>query len=160
MEYKIRTIGPDDNIPMAELIRYNLKNNGLDIPGTVYFDKITDSLYEFYSGNDRRDYYVLVDENDSVIGGVGFDEFPFIPDCAELQKLYLNDSVKGKGLGYKLVGFIEDKMCEKGYKKSYLETHHNLQVAIHIYERCGYKAIDRPKEVNHGAMTGFYLKNL
>ena len=54
-------------------------------------------------------------------------------DTAELQKLYLNDSAKGFGLGYELIEFIEGKMRRAGYKQSYLETHDNLQAAIHIY---------------------------
>lgn len=32
-----------------------------------------------------------------IIGGAGFAEFEGLDDCAELQKLYLVDSVKGKG---------------------------------------------------------------
>ncbi len=160
MNYKMREIMSKDNSAVAELIRTNLKKHKLDIPGTVYFDSMLDNLYEFYSGDDKRGYYVMTDENDRVIGGVGFDEFVHISGCAELQKLYLNDDYKGRGLGYKLVEFIEDKMRERGYTSSYLETHHNLEVAIHLYQRCGYERIERPKAVNHGAMTGFYFKNL
>ena len=47
-----------------------------------------------------------------------------------------------------------------GYKQSYLETHDTLQAAIHIYEKCGYKEIDRPKEVVHSTMNRFFLKFL
>ncbi|MBR2916823.1 MAG: N-acetyltransferase, partial [Clostridia bacterium] len=62
MNYKIREMIPEDNSAMAELIRYNLKNHGLDIPGTVYFDEGLDNLYDFYSESNKRGYYVLVDE--------------------------------------------------------------------------------------------------
>ena len=95
-----------------------------------------------------------------VIGGIGFAKFEPMKDTAELQKLYLTDSAKGFGLGYKLIGFIEDKMRDAGYKQSYLETHDNLQAAIHIYDKCGYKEIDRPKEVVHSTMNRFFLKAL
>lgn len=40
MKINYRKLLPRDNTAMAELIRYNLKANGLDIPGTVYFDEI------------------------------------------------------------------------------------------------------------------------
>ncbi|MBR5157065.1 MAG: GNAT family N-acetyltransferase [Clostridia bacterium] len=158
--YKIREMMPKDNKAVAELIRYNLKNHGLDIPGTVYFDSVLDNLCVFYSNNEKRGYYVLVDENDQVMGGIGFAEFIPFKYCAELQKLYLADEVKGLGLGYKMISHVENKMTEKGYKASYLETHKNLKIAMHLYEKCGYKKIDRPKEVAHGAMTDFYYKNL
>lgn len=157
--YIIREILPKDNPAMAELIRYNLKNHGLDIPGTVYFDDGINILSEVYRG-DKRGYYILADSDDRVVGGIGFAEFPCFGNCAELQKLYLADEVKGAGLGYVLIKYVEEKMAESGFSSSYLETHENLKAAIHIYEKSRYKQIDRPKDVVHGAMTHFYFKNI
>ncbi len=160
MGYKIREMTPEDNLAVKTLIRDNLKKHGLDIPGTVYFDPGIDNLYEVYSGSEKQGYYVLADEENRVIGGIGFAEFAPFENCAELQKLYLADAVKGFGLGYRLIRFIEEKMMEAGYKASYLETHLNLKAAIHIYEKSGYEKIERPKDVAHGAMTHFYYKKL
>lgn len=158
--YKIRKISPKDNSAIAAIIRDNLEKHGLDIPGTAYFDKSLDNLYEYYANSRKRGYYVLVDDADHVIGGIGFDEVIHIQNCAELQKLYLTDSVKGAGLGYILINFIEDKMIEAGYNASYLETHSNLKAAIHIYEKSGYKKTERPENVVHGTMDNFYYKKL
>ncbi len=158
--YQIREMCPEDNAAVAELARYNLKKNGLDIPGTVYFDPVLDKLYEFYYEKAGRGYYVLVNGENQVVGGVGFAEFEAFPHCAELQKLYLADLAKGMGFGYKMTQFIEEKMKEAGYKNSYLETHKNLKIAIHLYEKSGYRSIERPKEVMHGAMTHFFYKEL
>ena len=159
-KYQIRPLLPKDNGQLAELIRYNLKNHGLDIPGTVYFDDALDCLSDFYCHNDKRGYFILADEKDNVAGGIGFAEFPFFEGCAELQKLYLADSAKGPGLGYVLIGHVEEKMVEAGYRASYLETHKNLEAALHIYQKSGYRLIDRPASVAHGAMTHFYFKTL
>lgn len=158
--YKIRKMRPEDNVAVAELARYNLKKNGLDIPGTVYFDPALDNLYEFYYGKPGRGYFVLVDGEEQVVGGVGFAEFGIFSDCAELQKLYLADAVKGMGFGYRMTQFVEEKMKEAGYCNSYLETHENLKIAIHLYEKSGYRRIARPKAVMHGAMTHFFYKEL
>lgn len=160
MEYRIREMISSDNLSVAAIIRSNLEKNGLDVPGTAYFDKALDNLYEFYSGGEKQGYYVITDSDDLVVGGIGFAEFPHFKNCAELQKLYLADSAKGKGLGYKLISFVENEMKKAGYKASYLETHSNLQAAIHIYEKSGYLKIERPKEVGHGAMDNFYYKKL
>ena len=159
MSFIIREITPEDNKALAELIRYNLKNHALDIPGTVYFDSSLDSLSDFYMENAGRGYYVLTLDG-KVAGGIGLAEFPYFESCAELQKLYLADEVKGQGWGYKLIEYVEDRMREKGYKASYLETHDNLKVAIHTYEKSGYKKIERPESVVHGAMNNFYYKEL
>ncbi len=158
--YTIRGILPKDNSALAELIRYNLKNHALDIEGTVYFDPELNSLSEFYSNRGTRGYFILADSDDNVVGGIGFAEFPHFDDCAELQKLYLADSVKGFGLGYVLINYVEEKMAEAGFEFSYLETHENLKTAIHIYEKSGYARIERPESVAHGAMTHFYFKKI
>ena len=157
--HKYREMTESDNAAVAALIRDNLKKLGLDIPGTVYFDAGLDHLSDYY-GRDGRKYFVLEDETGEVIGGIGFDRFAPMKETAELQKLYLRDSAKGSGIGYEMIDFIENRMREAGYKASYLETHDNLQAAIHIYEKTGYKEIDRPKEVVHSTMNRFFRKEL
>ena len=158
--YTIRKIIPQDNADVAAIIRYNLKKHNLDIPGTAYFDPYIEDLYSFYAGRDCCGYYVLIDENGRVVGGIGFDKIDTIPNGAELQKMYLDDSAKGKALSYILIQFIEERMREAGIKTSYLETHSNLQVAIHVYEKLKYIRIERPAEVEHSTMDHFYIKEL
>ncbi len=148
-----------DNDAVARLIRNNLKKHDLDIPGTVYFDKGLDHLSDYY-GVDERRYFVIEDTHGNVIGGIGFAKLDFMEETAELQKLYLDDSVKGFGLGYELISLAEEKMKDAGYRYSYLETHDNLQAAIHIYEKSGYVEIEKPKEVVHSAMNRFFKKRL
>ena len=141
---------------LAAIIRANLKAHQLDIPGTVYFDEALDHLSAFYD-HPGRAYFVLIN-NDRVAGGIGLAEFDGFPDCCELQKLYLDDRVKGRGLGYKLIDLIEQEAEILGYRRFYLETHTNLQTAIHIYEKKGYHEIARPSAVVHSSMNKFYLK--
>ena len=156
-----RLLSPAYDTAVAELVRSNLKSHQLDIAGTVYCDDNLYHLSEFYNAMpDKRIYYVLTDESDNVLGGVGLAEFAGIEDCAELQKLYLNDSVKGRGLSYDLMNKVESVARDLGYKRMYLETHDNLKAAIHLYEKCGYKEIERPKAVVHSTMNRFFLKEL
>ena len=159
MIYKL--LSPAYDTAVAELVRSNLKAHQLDIPGTVYFDDNLYHLSEFYNAMpDKRIYYVLTDESDNVLGGVGLAEFAGIEDCAELQKLYLNDNVKGRGFSYDLMNKVESVARELGYKRIYLETHNNLKAAIHLYKKCGYREIERPKAVVHSTMNRFFLKEL
>lgn len=154
-----REITAADNAAVARLIRSNLEKHDLAIPGTVYYDDGLDHLSDYY-GTDERKYYVIEDEAGKVIGGIGFAKFDLMEDTAELQKLYLDDSAKGAGIGYELISLVEDKMKEAGFKQSYLETHDNLQAAIHIYQKSGYMEIEKPKEVVHSAMNRFFKKKL
>ena len=159
MNYRI--IEERDNSILAKILRDNLKAHNLDIPGTVYFDEAVNHLSDYYLANPKkRTYYVVLDESNTVIGGIGLDELAFMSDTAELQKLYLTDKAKGSGLSYKLMDLIENTAGDMGYKQMYLETHDNLAAAIHVYEKCGYKEIDRPEAVVHSSMNRFYLKEL
>ena len=158
---RYREIIGEDDAALAKIVRDNLKAHNLDLPGTVYYDDNLDHLSDFYlDKNHKRFYYVLLDDDDHVIGGIGLAEFEFFEDCAELQKLYHTDDVKGSGIGYTLIKLIEDKAREYGYKSLYLETHTNLVAAIHIYEKCGFKAIEKPVGVVHATMNRFYMKDL
>ena len=93
-------------------------------------------------------------------GGVGIAEFDGLEDCAELQKLYLSDSVKGKGYGKELLHLAEEWVKSAGYRKLYLETHTNLSVALKLYEKMGFHLIEKPCRTQHSTMNRFYLKEL
>ncbi len=158
---KFSELKPEYDLALADLIRTNLKKYALDIPGTVYFDDNLNHLSDFYlADHDRRFYYIVTDDSDRLVGGVGLAEVSFFEDCCELQKLYLDDEVKGAGLSYRLMSLIEDKARELGYKRMYLETHDNLAAAIHVYEKCDYKEIERPESAVHATMNRFFLKEL
>ena len=158
---KTRAITPADDLILAGIIRDNLKAHALDIPGTVYFDDNLNHLSTFYTEPGKKRYYcILTDDHDEIIGGIGLAEFEHLPDCAELQKLYLADRAKGSGLGYQLIRLIEQKARELGYRRIYLETHDNLQAAIHEYKGSGFQEIQKPDAVVHQTMNRFFLKEL
>ena len=156
MEFVLLTEQYDTAV--SALVRKNLKAFHLDIPGTAYFDDMLDHMSRYYA-HPGRAYYVLLEEG-MVIGGVGVAAFDGFDNCCELQKLYLDDAVKGRGLGYKLLDFIKERAGEMGYRQMYLETHTNLQAAIHLYEKDGFREIAKPQSAVHSTMDKFYLKEL
>lgn len=151
-------IEPHQDAAMAAIVRAALKAHGLDIPGTAYFDEALDHLSVYYDRPGRA-YYVLL-EDGAVTGGVGLAQFEGLPGCCELQKLYLSPAAQGRGLGYRMIRFIEERARALGYRQIYLETHTNLQAAIHEYERSGYRQIPCPAAVIHTTMDRFYIKEL
>lgn len=159
--FTYRKITQADNKALAEIIRRNLEYYHLDIPNTVYFDPELDRLSDFYNSElQKRAYYTAFNENGEIIGGVGIAEFNGIESCAELQKLYLASSERGKGYGKKLEQLAEDLARSAGYKRLYLETHTNLSVAINLYEKAGFKPIEKPSSVVHSSMNRFFIKEL
>lgn len=157
----IRAIKEADNAKMALIVRDNLEKHNLDIPGTAYFDPELEHLSQYYDVNPaKRGYFVMEEEAGNVIGGIGIAEFEGFELCAEIQKLYLVDEAKGKGLGWTLLAKAEEYARKLGYQQLYLETHTNLQAAIRLYEKNGFYLIEKPDCVLHGTMNRFYMKKL
>lgn len=160
-DVKIRPITAADDTEIARIIRENLKAFHLDIPGTAYFDPELDCLSAYYNAKPgKRMYYIAAADDGTVIGGVGAAEFAGFDNCAEIQKLYLTDTAKGKGLGKRLMQEVERFAANAGYGALYLETHTILEAAIGLYEKLGFKRIEKPAAVLHGTMNLFYLKRI
>ena len=156
--FSIHPITPADDAAIAAIVRANLERFHLNVPGTVYFDPELDHLSGFYTARpDKRGYFILTDEHGTVVGGVGYAEFDGFPDCCELQKLYLTDAAKGHGLGKKLMQLVVEQARKAGYRTLYLETHTNLATAVHIYEKMGFRRIEKPECVNHSTMDQFFV---
>ena len=128
---------------MALILRQSLKEFGLDIPGTAYFDESTDHLYESFKV-ERSTYFVAL-QNDVLIGGVGIYPTDGLPDdTVELVKMYLSPASRGKGLGKLLMKKCIDLAGEMGYKNIYLETMPELKDAVSAYEKLGFKLLGKP----------------
>lgn len=156
-----RSLTADDDAVLASIIRTSLEQMHLNLPGTAYSDPELDHLSAYYAREPKkRTYFVALDDAGQVVGGVGAAEFAPIPNCAEIQKLYLSDAVRGKGYSKELMRLAETWSREAGYRQLYLETHSNLQIAIKLYKKHGFTEIERPKEVLHSTMDHFYIKHL
>ena len=160
-EINYRQIQPTDNPQLAYLVRAGLKGYDLDIPGTAYFDLQLDRLYEYYMADPvKRNYFVAVNEQGRVLGGIGIDVFENLDGYAELQKLYVAEDCRGQGIASHLIEMLEEEASRLGYKGIYIETHSNLQAAKRLYRNMGYQLIERPEFSVHETMDTFLIKKL
>lgn len=140
MDITFRKIEEKDNKEIAELIRTVFREFKIDRPGTVYFDPTTDELFTLFSNPDSE--YWIAEENGVIVGGCGVYPTPGLPEgCAELVKLYLSASQRGKGIGWKLMEKTFESAKRLGYRQLYLESLPELGKAINLYERAGFKNI-------------------
>ncbi len=157
----IRPIQSSDDPALATIIRSSLKSYGLDIPGTAYFDQELNHLSQFYQETPTRQYFVAVDDNGRVLGGNGVGEYDSKHGVAELQKLYLITAAQGHHLSYKLLDAAVNFAKKARYHQLYLETHHNLKTAIHLYQRYGFSDLGHPlNNGEHSAMDKFFILSL
>lgn len=140
---KYRKIQPSDNKSMAQVIRDVLCEYGVDKPGTVYTDPTTDELFETFCF-ENAEYWVVENDN-ALVGGVGiYPTKGLEKDCAELVKLYLLNSSRGKGVGKKLIELAFSRAKDIGYKRIYLESLPELNEAIGLYENVGFEKLEKP----------------
>ena len=143
MEITFRKIRESDNREIAELIRSVFREFRIDKPGTVYFDPTTDNLFKLFSIS-GSDYWVA-EENNVIIGGCGVYPTPGLPEgCAELVKLYLSASHRGRGTGWRLMEKTFESAKKFGYRQLYLESLPELAKAISLYEKAGFRFIPSP----------------
>jgi putative acetyltransferase len=136
----LRPIGQKDNIEIAGLIRKVFREFKIDKPGTVYYDPTTDDLYKLFST--PKSAYWIAEEEGVIIGGCGVYPTPGLPEgCAELVKLYLDASKRGRGIGLKLMEKSFESARQFGFSHIYLESMPELSKAISLYEKAGFRFI-------------------
>lgn len=143
-EITIKRIEEKDNAAIADVIRKTLKEFGANHPGTVYYDDATDKLYDLFQSMPRSIYFIA-EMDGKVVGGGGIFPSAGLPDdTCELVKMYLLPTVRGIGLGKKLIGQCIDFAREVCYKNIYLETMPELKQALKTYEKFGFEYIEKP----------------
>ena len=160
MEILIRQIQPADNKEIASIVRSALAEFGANKPGTVYYDEATDHLYEAFQAPASR--YLIALTDGELLGGAGIFPSPGLPEgTCELVKMYLNASARGKGLGKRMIEKCLEFAKEAGYRQVYLETMPELQKAVHVYEKFGFRYLDGPMgNTGHFGCTIWMLKDL
>jgi len=143
MSIQIRAIEPKDNTVIAELIRVIFREYKIDKPGTVYTDPTTDALYELFEKEGA--VYWLAEEDGVILGGCGIYPTDGLPDgCVELVKFYVSADARGKGIGKLLMQKSIESAQHFGYNEVYLESFPELNTAIGMYEKTGFKNLTGP----------------
>lgn len=64
------------------------------------------------------------------------------PGTVELKRFYTEPAFRGRGVATAIIGALEDAARAAGFAVARVETGHLLPVAIALYQRAGYHAID------------------
>ena len=156
----IRTILPEDNRALAKIIRNSLEEFKANKPGTVYFDDTTDNLSEVFKA--PGSIYFVAEADGVLLGGGGIYPTQNLPaGTCELVKLYLSNAARGKGIGKLLMEKCFTAAKDLGYKKMYLETMPELNIAVPMYEKMGFTYLQSPQgNSGHGGCDIWMIKDL
>ena len=156
----IRPISIADNPLIATIIRSCLTEFGANKPGTVYYDKTTDQLFELFQENGAA--YFIAEQDGQVVGGGGIFPSPGLPaGTCELVKMYLLPLARGTGIGATLMNTCLGKAKAMGFVNMYIETLPELKKAISVYEKFGFIYLDNPLgNTGHFGCSVWMLKSL
>jgi len=156
----IRPIRIEDNPLIATIIRACLTEFGANKPGTVYYDKTTDHLFELFQ--EKGAAYFIAEQEGNVLGGGGIFPSPGLPSgTCELVKMYLLPLARGTGIGAALMNKCMDMAKEMGFDAMYIETLPELKKAISVYEKFGFNYLDKPLgDTGHFGCSVWMLKSL
>ena len=143
MRIQYRKIQESDNVVLANVIRTVLTQQGNNVDGTVFTDSATDKMFDGYQT--KNSVYFVVIVGGVLVGGCGVAHLSGEPEqVCELQRLFILKSVRGKGIGQKLMDKCVEFAIQNKYQLMYLETFPNMKEAIGLYKKNGFKLIENP----------------
>ena len=142
--YSIRSIQPQDNNEIAKVIREVSTEFGLAAEsGYAVADHVVNEMFQTYQ-HPNSHYWVIVDEDNRVLGGGGLSPLKGDQTILEIQKMYFLPQIRGYGFAKKLLElcftFAEEHHCSQ----LYLETTKSLWQAVNLYEKLGFIHLDQP----------------
>jgi putative acetyltransferase len=145
--YLLRPIEPRDNAAVKTLVVETLAEFGHTGNRFACADPELDDMTTTYAHNDARFWVIEDTTTGAIMGCGGYDRLRgTTPDegVVEMQKLYFNPALRGKGLGKTLCQFILDHARFDGYQLMYIETTPKLTSAVGLYKKLGFDFIDGP----------------
>ena len=104
---------------------------------------------------DEIDLAIFVREEGEVVAGISGWTWG---DCCELQSLWVQPSLRGRGLGSKLIAAAEAEAAARGCVQT---VHFTYEFpARTLYERNGYRLVARVKDFPSGTDALWYHKRL
>ncbi|WP_297518260.1 GNAT family N-acetyltransferase [Flavobacterium sp.] len=156
----IRKIQPDDNAPIANVIRAVFEQEGYPRTGTAYADPQLDYLFESYQA--PKSVYFVIESEGRILGGGGIaplDEGAL--ETCELQKMYFLPEVRGKGVGQQMIQQCLEAAAQRGFQYCYLETLPQMKAAQHVYQKMGFTYLDAPMgSTGHISCPVWMIKSL
>ena len=106
-------------------------------------DPEVDDMYKAYLP-EGSEFYVIESDGE-VLGCAGIAPLTGgVKDTCELRKMYFLSPLRGTGIGATLLKLCLDRARHLGYQRCYLETLDNMEKARKLYEKHGFRYLDKP----------------
>jgi len=156
----IREVKKTDNLELSILLKKILIEMGVPKKGTAFEDPEIDSIYQTYES--PRSKYFIVEEDGIIKGGAGISQLKNEAfEICELQKMYFDISMRGKGIGSIMIEKCLEFAKKSKFTLCYIETMPNMLDAQSLYLKYGFEYIDSPMgNTGHSACPIWMTKSL
>lgn len=160
--YTIRPVRKKDNLEMAEVIRSVMTEFGAVGEGYSIVDPEVDDMYGNYKKANRSCYFVIEDLNGVIAGGGGVAQLEGGDgETCELRKMFFLPSVRGIGMGSRLLELLLKNASDFGYRQCYLESLERMDAAIRLYKGHGFERLTKPMgATGHCGCDCYFLRAL
>ena len=162
MPFTIRAIETRDDPLVAAIIRGVMTEFGCTGQGYAIHDPEVAAMTAAYD-RPGAEFYVVVDGAE-VRGCGGFSRLAGTTDddaTCELQKMYFLPELRGRGAGRALLEMLLERMRGHGYRRCYLETTAQMEVARTLYRRLGFEEIPGPLgATGHHGCDRFFIRRI
>jgi putative acetyltransferase len=156
----IRPIKPIDIDAVADIIRQVMSEFKAVGCGYSINDSEVGDMFTAYAP-DGAEFFVI-ELADEILGCGGYAQLNGgDQDTCELRKMYFLPQLRGTGMGTVLLELCLKRARQHGYRYCYLETIEGMKQARKLYERYGFKYLDKAMgNTGHGSCNTRMIKDL
>jgi GNAT superfamily N-acetyltransferase len=119
--------------------------------GLFFEAKVAADLVEFLRRyKEKRDGFWIASLEDRIEGSIAIDGVHAEDEGAHLRWFIVSDTLRGRGLGNRLINTAIGFCRNKGYKRVYLWSFEGLHAAKHLYEKNGFKLAEQRRGAQWG----------
>ena len=100
------------------------------------YGELMQSTYDQHNHIIDIDTVVIAYSNGEAAGCACFKRYD--DTSAEIKRMFVKNTERGRGIGYKILSELEFWAKESGFKDTILETGHKQHEAIALYQKLGY----------------------
>ena len=138
------------NTLLREYGNYMFGDLGLTAGKKSFYDQINtdpDNSYQLPNGT-----FILAELKGDIAGCVGIKKYT--DNVCEMKRMYIRPEFRGLGIGKAFCAYVVKRSKDLGYKKIYLDTNLEMNEALNLYLKSGFKVIS-PYCINENANPVF-----
>jgi len=102
-------------------------------------------------------YFILAKEGEEILGFASYEHHYNQKSQTKIHKIYILPQTQGKGIGKKLIDYVEKTAKENGSSELSLNVN-RFNKALHFYQKIGFQIVEEVDiELEHGYLMEDYV---